>query len=594
MTFLHPEFLYYMLAPLFVLFALLLTQKEQHEGFFAKEVMDRLRVSSDTMTLRARNALFFLVGFFMIIALAEPVIEEGSVEVSTKGSDIMVALDISDSMLAADIYPNRLEAAKQKVLSLLGDVQNERIGIVAFAKNSYLVSPLSSDKGVVSFLLQHLDTSSVTEKGTDFLSVLEIVGKMQDTQGKKYLLILSDGGDRDDFSQEIESAKKHDITVFILAVATKKGSPVKLQDGSFIKEKGEIIVSRLNEQIIPLATKTGGVYIEARNSAEDIKTMLGEIRAMSDKKERSSKKVQKNRPLFYYPLSAALLLLLVAMSSLHVKRGMHVGVFLLLAIFTPKTEAGLLDFAKLKEAKGAYESGEFEKSAKLYGEYAIDSQSAEAYFNAGNAFYKQQKYKEAIESYSKAIFEDKNAKAKTLSNLGNAYVKDGSLQKAKEAYEESLKLKDDKQTRENLDEVQKFLEKQKEKQEPQDTKEQKPQENGESSEKSNSGEQKDDKKSKESKEQNKDAEQGKNEQNAKNKSESASQESKRELKTENKKESYSKDANSSHDAKDLIKEQMSDAEQQKYLDMLNAQKGTFLYKLNNDKSNFKEGNEKPW
>ena len=237
MTFLHPEFLYYMLPPLFLLFGLLLTQKEHQAEFFSKEMMEKLRVSANTLTLKARNALFFLIGFFMIIALAEPVIEEGSVKVDAKSADIMVALDISDSMLANDIYPNRLEAAKEKALSLLETAHSERIGIVAFAKESYLVSPLSLDKGAVSFLLQHLDTASITQKGTDFLSVLEVVGKMQKKEEKKYFLLLSDGGDKDDFSQEIESAKKHNITVFILAVATKKGSPVKLQDGSFIKEK---------------------------------------------------------------------------------------------------------------------------------------------------------------------------------------------------------------------------------------------------------------------------------------------------------------------------------------------------------------------
>ena len=116
MSFLHPEFLYYMLPPLFILFGLLLTQKESHAHFFSQEVMSKLRVSANTLTLKARNALFLLMGFFMILALAQPVIEEGKVEIKAKSADIMIAMDISDSMLASDVYPNRLEAAKQKAL----------------------------------------------------------------------------------------------------------------------------------------------------------------------------------------------------------------------------------------------------------------------------------------------------------------------------------------------------------------------------------------------------------------------------------------------------------------------------------------------
>ncbi|MBD3825055.1 MAG: VWA domain-containing protein, partial [Epsilonproteobacteria bacterium] len=95
MSFLHPEFLYFMLPPLILLFALLLTQKESHAELFSDEVMAKLRVSANTLTLQARNGLFFLIGILLIVALAQPVIEEGSVEVKAKSSDITIALDIS-------------------------------------------------------------------------------------------------------------------------------------------------------------------------------------------------------------------------------------------------------------------------------------------------------------------------------------------------------------------------------------------------------------------------------------------------------------------------------------------------------------------
>ncbi|MDA7817998.1 VWA domain-containing protein [Sulfurimonas sp.] len=466
MSFLHPEFLYYMIVPMLILFTLLLTQKEPTKHFFNEEVMKKLMVSSGSLSLRFRNTLFLIIGLLMIVALAEPVIKDGVVKIKAKSADIMIALDISDSMLAEDVYPNRLELAKQKALTLLDESPNERIGVVAFAKNSYLVSPLSFDSSAVAFLLKQLDTSSITEKGTDFLSVLNVVSKAQAKKEKKYLLILSDGGDKNDFSAEIEMAKDEGIKVFILGVGTKKGAPIKLSDGSFIKHKGDIIVSKLNKAIVDLATKTGGVYIQSTTSSEDIKTMFREITRLSDEKELKSEEIPRYTQLFYYPLGFALFLLLFALSSFRKKSSHTLAITLLLVSFSElHVEASMLDFLDLSKAKEAYENGNYEESANLYKSYANDTSSAEANYNTGNSYYKQEKYDEALEAYTKANFSSAEHRARNFSNIGNTHVKNAkedSLQKAVEAYEESLKLKEDKETRENLEEVKKLIEKQKE------------------------------------------------------------------------------------------------------------------------------------
>ncbi len=577
MTFLHPEFIYYMLPPLFILFGLLLTQKEAHADFFSQDVMEKLRVNANTLTLKARNALFFLMAFFMIIALAQPVLKDGKVEIKAKSADIMIALDISDSMLATDVYPNRLESAKQKALTLLDEAPNERIGIVAFAKNSYLVSPLSFDTASVAFLLRGLDTSSITEKGTDFLSILEVVSKTQKSQGKKIVLILSDGGDKDDFKEEIELAKKHNITVFILGVATKQGAPIKLQDGTFIKHNGEIIISKLNEKIADLAIKTGGVYIESTTSGDDIKRMFNEIMSMSEQKELKSQEIEKHRPLFYYPLGMALLILLIATSSIGKRvRATIPSLFILffLLFANQHAEAGVFDFMDLKKAKEAYENGNFQESAKLYENYANESKNGDGYYNAANGYYKQKKYKEAIESYKKATFEDKEKRAKNFSNLGNAYAKDGDLQKALEDYEESLKIKEDKETRENLKEVEKLLKKQEQEPDKKSNQDEKNREPKDSEQK------KDDKKDKKNSDK-------KENQEAKESSEKKSNEIKKDEKKDEK--------NKPSQLKELDKENsMSDAEEQKWIEQINKKSNSYMYKLNDKESKALSSDEKPW
>lgn len=604
MTFLHPEFLYYMLPPLFILFGLLLTQKESGGHFFSKDVMDKLRVSANTLTLKARNALFFLMGFFMIVALAQPVIKDGKIDIKAKSADIMVAMDISDSMLASDVYPNRLEAAKQKALTLLKEAPNERIGVIAFAKNSYLVSPLSFDTSAVAFLLRQLDTTSITEKGTDFLSLLDVVSKAQKNQDKKYLLIISDGGDKSDFSKEIEFAKNSNIVVFVLGVATQKGSPIKLEDGTFIKYDGDIIISKLNENIADLAIKTGGVYIQSTISSDDVKAMLQEIRNISDKKELKSEEIEMHTPLFYYPLVVALLLLLIATSSINRRKSANIApLFLLFALLSNQhVEAGVFDFMELKKAKEAYKEGRFSESANIYEKYAKESTKGEGYFNAGNGYYKDKKYKEAIESYSKATFQNRDKEAKNLSNLGNAYVKEageGSLEKAVEAYEKSLKIKEDKNTRENLQEVKKFIQKQKEESQ-----------NSNQEDKNEQNKDEDKKEQDKNSDKNQDSKEGekkesdKKQEDSSGKDEKKQDDAKNEEKEKNKVDNNQTKPKSADELKELSKgdengtskgsdANMSDAEEKKWIEQLNNTNSSYMYKLNNEKIN-NNSDEKPW
>jgi Ca-activated chloride channel family protein len=627
MTFLHPEFLYFMLPPLFILFALLLTQKEAQENYFDPEVMQRLRVSANTLTMKARNALFMLIGFLIIIALGDPVIKEGKVDIQAKSADIMIALDISDSMLANDVYPNRLALAKQKALEFLKLSANERIGVIAFAKNSYLVSPLSFDHEAVAFLLSKLDTSSITEQGTDFLSMLEVVAKSVKNEQKKYVLLLSDGGDKDDFREEIAYAKEHNIVLFIIGIGTTKGAPIRAENGEFIQQNGKIILTKLNEKIATLATETGGVYIKGVNSNADVKAMLREIESVVIKKELKAQEIQKYIPLFYYPVGLALLLLLIATSSMSKREKVELPSLFLLGFLLfgiSDARAGLLDFVQIKDAKEAYEAGDYLKAAKAYEAYAKQRENAEAHYDAANAYYKAKQYKKALQHYKKAIFSDAQKRAQKFANEGNAYAKmgdDASLKKAIEAYEESLKIKEDKAVRENMEAVKKALKKRKK--EPQKDKKSDKKENNQQkkSDKKNS-QKKGDKQEKKQQQNNKDKKsqqsQQKQQQQLKQKSEQnntqkkdakeqnkshkpSSQEQKKQPKQEQKKEEAKKEslkklskAQQSSAQNAQKQKHMSDAEEKKWLKALSKDQNTFLYMLNQPKPKKETSDEKPW
>ncbi|EDZ61902.1 protein 2 containing von Willebrand factor, type A domain [Sulfurimonas gotlandica GD1] len=629
MTFLHPEFLYYLLPPLAAVYLFVLIKKESHEHYFSKEIMDKLKVNSNPLSLKTRNSLLFLAGILIVIASAEPVLKDGTVRVKAIGGDILIALDISDSMLCEDIYPNRLELAKKKALELINKATKDRVGVIAFAKNSYLVSPISFDTKTVSFLLSKLDTSSITQKGTNILTMLGTVEKTNTSTDKKYLLILSDGGDETDFSAEIDFAKEKGIIVFVLGIGTEVGASIKNKDGSLIKYNDKVVISKLNESISELAIKTGGVYIQNTTSSKDIEAMFIEIINNSEHKELKSQEIQRHVPLFYYPIIIAILILLIAFNSIGKKitRDVPASVFILfyMILGSSPSVADMLDFRKLSDAKRFYEAKEYNTSAKIYAEYAKKTGNGEAYYNAGNSYYKEKEYLKALSAYSFSRLEDKDSRAKKLSNMGNTLVHLGTvntLERAIKHYEASLKLKEDQFTRENLEAVKKALEDNKKKEEKEDGQkdkdkkysEQKTDESGEDSDeaddKNNKNKNKDQNNKNGSKgkksdnkvnpdDDKKNSDDGKPDENEGNNNDGSnnnnnnnedSQEKIKELKDKNKKEVKNQGNNGKPDLK---LQQMSDLEEAKWVKKLNSKQNTYLYRLNKQIED-DEKNEKPW
>lgn len=507
MTFLHPEFIYLMLPLVLVLFYFLLTQKEPQASLFSDEVLAKLRVQSNALTLRARNGLFLLMFVMMILALAQPVIEEGKVKVQAKSADIMVALDISDSMLCEDLYPSRIELAKEKILTLLTLSDQERFGVMAFANDAYLVSPLSFDHRAVRFLLKQMKPSHMTEKGTDFMQLLQAAAELLGENKKKYLLILSDGGDQAAFEAEAAYAKEKGIKVFVLGIGTEKGGPIKMSGGGFLQHNGGTVITKLNRAVADLATKTGGAYIASVASDSDIRAMLSEITEKTDRRSLEEEEITRYIPLFMFPLGFAMLLLLVATSSMSRRKRMEVPALFAAAVLLFQAEpssAALLDFRLLDDAKAAYASGDYNRSSELYADYAHRHRTNEAYYNQANALYKEGKYANAAKLYKKVHATENDLQQRALHNLGNAYAKQGSeetLKNSLKAYEKSLAIKEDPQTRENLEMVKKRLQEMKKQQQQKKNDQKKQNKEQKKNEKGDTGEKGQDKAKQVSKEQ---------------------------------------------------------------------------------------------
>ena len=339
--------------------------------------------------------------------------------------------------------------------------------------------------------------------------------------------------------------------------------------------------------------------------------MLQEIQNHSDKKELKSEDVPKYIPLFYYPVGLALFLLLIATSSMSRREKVHLpSAFILFVLLfnASHVEAGMLDFMQLDAAKKAYEAKEYKKSQAIYDQFAKSTNSSESYYDSANALYKLKQYDKAIENYKKAKFSDKNKEANSLSNLGNAYAKKGdekSLHAAVKQYEKSLKLKEDQDTRENLEAVKKLLQKKQNKQKKQDknkNKSNKNKNNKKDNKKDNKKNQDqknrsgNDKKNQNSQEKQKQDQNEKN-RDSKNKNSQSKKEDKKKKSHEQKKnESDKKGKQKDEQSKQTqAKEQkMSDAEEKKWMHKLNTQHKSYMYKIGKQIPIKENSDEKPW
>ncbi len=608
MSFLYPIFIYLMLPVMLVLFYLIATGSGKSLADFEASVLQRLRLHNQGLSRNARNTLFFFAFVFMVLALAQPVIKDGEITVEAKSADILIGLDISDSMRAEDLYPNRLEFAKSKAMELIKQAPHNRIGVLAFARHDYVVSPLSFDHSSVAFLLSKLQTDSITEKGTRFEALLNSAESMLSHAKKKNLLLFTDGGDSRDFSKEIALAKEKDLRLFIIGIGSEQGSPVKSEAGGFVKHKGNILISKLNPAMKKLATQTGGVYIEAVLGESDIKAMLAEIEAIAEKSSLKEEKIPQYTQLFYYPLALAVLFVLLAFSSL--PRARHLMLLGLLLFSTEDAKADLLDFQTLQKAKEAYAQEEYGQSAALYETFA--QKSPEAAYNYANSLYKAKDYARAAEAYAKVTADSPELKAKALYNSGNAYAKLQQYQEAVAAYEEALKLNEDEETRENYEAVKKLLKEQKEEKQkdedgskPEDdkhkkTKEENKKENKEDKEASQKNGQKseasqnDQKKSEKNEakpEQNE--EEGKTPQNEKQNEAAAEKSEKQKEQKEQKEQEGQKGQQGDAQELPVNMKKMSDLEADKWLKVLKASQKGHLYKMQ-EREYERDEDEKPW
>jgi len=292
-------------------------RKRSLKRFGDPEILNQLMpfLSVNRPVVKFLFILFALV--FIILGMARPQFGSKLEEIKRKGIEIVIALDVSNSMLAEDIHPNRLEKAKQAIARLVEKLADDKIGLIVFAGDAYVQMPVTSDYTSVKMFLSSINTQIVPKQGTAIGSAIDlgINSFSPDNKISKALIIITDGEDHNDDAVPLarEAAEKG-IVIYAIGVGTPNGTPIPVYSGnqrSFRKDRqGNVIMTKLNEKILQEITDAGnGSYIRATNNRLGLNMLFDRISSI-EKKELETRIYSEYDEKFQYMIGLALILIL--------------------------------------------------------------------------------------------------------------------------------------------------------------------------------------------------------------------------------------------------------------------------------------------
>lgn len=259
--------------------------------FGDESLVRQLMPSYSKSKVWVRLSLFSIAFFFFVIGLSRPQIGAKLKEHETKGAEIMIVLDVSNSMLAKDYSPNRLDRAKLAISRLVDKLRDDRIGLIVFAGNSFVQLPITTDYVSAKMFLNSISTDSVPIQGTAIGEAINTAIRSFSAQSEKSraIIIITDGENHeDDPVAAAKQAAEMGIRVFTIGVGSPEGKPIPF-NGELMKDKdGNIVVTRLDEQVLQdVASSGNGAYVRAGNSEFGLNPIIDDIRKMEDEKYSS-------------------------------------------------------------------------------------------------------------------------------------------------------------------------------------------------------------------------------------------------------------------------------------------------------------------
>ena len=315
--FAHPEYLYLLLAApaLVALFAWALYDRRRRLARFGDPAtVATLMPDASTGRMKLKFILFTTAVILVILAAARPQFGSKLREQKSEGIEMMLAVDISNSMLAEDFEPNRLERTKYAINKLFDGLEQDRVGVIVFAGDATVQLPITSDYRMAKAFAKWISPSMASVQGTSIGKALSLA-EMSFSSGSgdsRVIILITDGEDHEgNVMQAAERAAEQGIRIFTIGIGTPEGAPIEI-GGEFIKdEKGDMVVSKLDEKMLQeIARITGGAYIRATKQSIGLDEIVRAINDM-EQSELSTVRFEEYNEQFQYLIAVAFALLLV-------------------------------------------------------------------------------------------------------------------------------------------------------------------------------------------------------------------------------------------------------------------------------------------
>jgi len=318
----HIEYFWFLLViPLLTVIYLLIyyIKKKNLKNFGDPKLVFELMPEASSKKYHFKFLLTMLAVLMVIIAIAGPQVGTKLAEVKTSGSEIMIVLDISNSMMARDIKPNRLERSKQDLGRLMEQLQGSKVGLIVFAGDAYVQIPLTHDLPAARSILQGVNPNMITKQGTAIADAIELASNAFNTQSTsgKAIILISDGEDHEgNIMESSQIAQRKGVYIYTIGMGTSMGDRIPAQgeayNRDFIRdENGNFVITRINEQVLSEIAYIGkGKYYHAEASGSIIRDLTSEIEKL-DKPESVSQVFEDYESQFPFFIWIALIILII-------------------------------------------------------------------------------------------------------------------------------------------------------------------------------------------------------------------------------------------------------------------------------------------
>ena len=405
--------------------------------------------SSMSKNIFSKNSAYLLAWLFFSIALAGPrtPLTQADKE-QFYGANIMLVVDLSRSMHAMDIKPNRLHRAKTEIYEFLELAQDHRIGITVYSARPHLLVPLTSDHAVLQNYIESIDKLSFPTLGSDPINAILFAQKeLTSKKGNSAIVLITDG-DFNEFSDtQISKLKEQNIPLYILGLGTPEGEAIPLGDGTWLKNKEQYVVSKMNINVLKkISSQLNGLYSPVYDDISDWNLLYqnGISRHNVSAKTDGKKQILWNEDFSFF-LAISIFLFFISLNTYRFKRNKNNITLALACMFLisiPNKEVHALEIGQTNEQAGyrAYVKKDYHAAEKLYKNIDL-SRIYFSYFGQGNSLYKMGHYQKAIQQFIFAAINANtdNQRANSLYNLGNSYFRTGDFPSAIRTYKDALR-----------------------------------------------------------------------------------------------------------------------------------------------------------